>query len=237
VNQALPLSSGPSTGLPPQALFVGRLVSLSAVLVPLARRGGLSRVGRVYPWLICLGSAALFGLSRDARGVRAAAVVASAVGLMSWAAGFVALEAARDAEPDDRERGLRAVASERGFSRSEQEWGRALATIRVVARSVGLPGTLLALVAGACAAPGARVALASSLAASIAIYAVALGAVLGGTARLCARALPRHGRILFVLLMLGPSVWPSESGARAPGIPAACSAVLHRISSLGVVSG
>lgn len=232
MNRALPLSSG----LPPWAASVGRLASLSAVLVPLARRGGLSRMGRLYPWLIALGCAALFALSHGGRDVRPAAVVAAAVGLMSWAAGVVALEAATDAEPDDRERGLRAVATERGFSLLEQEWARALATIRVVARSVALPGALLAVVASAYAPQGTRLTLAVTLSASVAIYAVALASVLGGIARLCARALPRQGRILFALVVLGPCAWPSESG-HAPNIPAAFAAVLHRVSSLGEANG
>ncbi|HEX7672406.1 MAG TPA: hypothetical protein VF395_22585 [Polyangiaceae bacterium] len=209
-----------------------RLVSLSAVLVPLARRGALSRMGRLYPWLIALGCAALFGLSRGARDVRPAAVVAAALGLMSWAAGAVALEGAMVAEPDDRERGLRAVATERGFSLAEQEWARDLATIRVVARSVALPGTLLALVAALCAPGGDRLALAVALVPRALVYAVTLGAVLGGIARLCARALPRYGRILFVVVVLGPSAWPSKTGP-SPSIPAAFSAALHRASSLG----
>lgn len=232
MSRAVPLLPGPF----PSAAPLGRLVSLSAVLVPLARRGALSRMGRVYPWLTAVGYAALLGLSRGAKDVRPAAVVAAALGLMSWAAGAVAFESARDAEPDDRERGLRAVASERGFSHAEQQWARAIATIRVVARAVGLPGMALVLLAGASAPRGGHVVLVLTLAPCVAAYGLALGAVLGGVARLCARALPRHGRILFALVVLGPYALPSESGS-LPSIPAAFSLALHRLGSLGESNG
>jgi hypothetical protein len=182
--------------------------------------------------MIAMVHVALFGLSRRSPDVRAAAVVAAAVGLMSWAGGAVAWGAAKDWEPDDRERGLMTIASERGIPRGEQGLARAFSTMRVVARAVGLPGASLALVSGVAAPEGHRVAFALTLALSVAAYASFLGVVLGGIARLSALASPRHGRVLFALVVLGPYALPSELGS-APSILRVFSALLERIASLG----
>ena len=229
MSRAFPLV--PATS--PWAASLGRLLWLSTVLSPLARRGAFSRLGRFYPWMIAIVHVALFGWSRRSPDVRPAAVVAAAVGLMSWAGGgAVAWGAATDSQPDDRERGLMTIASERGIPRGEQRLARALSTMRVVARAVGLPGASLALVSGVAAPEGHRVTFALALSLSVAVYASLLGVVLGGIARLSALASPRHGRVLFALIVVGPYALPSELGS-APSIVRLFSALLERIASLG----
>jgi hypothetical protein len=209
---------------------VGRLVSLSAVLVPLVRQGFLSRAGRFYAWMIAVVHVTLLALGGATADVRPAAVVASALRLMSLAGGVVAWGAARDSSPDAFARGFGACASERGMSGREQRLAHALSAMRVVARSVGLPGVCLVLASGIWV-PEPFLA-AARLALSVALYAIALGAVLGGLARLAAFASPRHGRILFAIVVVGPYAAPSELGA-VPNIVRGFSTLLTHVAGLG----
>lgn len=209
---------------------VGRVVSLSAVLAPLVRQGLLSRGGRFYAWMIAVVHIVLLVLGGATAGVRPAAVVAAALRLMSFAGGVVAWGAARDASPDALASGFSALASERGISKRERRLAHALSVMRVVARAVGLPAVCLAL-ASEIWAPHPFLG-AMGLAVAVSLYAIALGVVLGGLARLAAFASPRHGRILFAVIILGPYVAPAELGD-APNIVRGFSTLLLHVAALG----
>lgn len=209
---------------------IGRLVSLSAVLAPLVRQGFLSRAGRLYAWMIAVVHVALFAFGGASADVRPAAVVASALRLMSFAGGVVAWGAARDSSSEAMARGFGALASERGMSSGEQRLAHAFSVMRVVARSVGLPALCLVLASGIWAPH--PILGAAGLALAVALYAIALGVALGGLARLSALASPRHGRILFAIVVLGPCVAPSEPGP-VPSIVRGFSILLAHVAKLG----
>lgn len=218
-----------AAGPPGSLTSVGRVVSLSAVLAPLVRQGLLSRAGRFYAWMIAVVHVLLLVLGGATADVRPAAVVASALRLMSFAGGVVAWGAARDASPDVMVCGFSALASERGISSREQRLAHALSVMRVVARAVGLPAVCLAISSEIWVPHPFLGAL--RLAVSVSLYAIVLGVVLGGLSRLVALASPRHGRILFAIIILGPYVAPTELGA-APNIVRGFSMLLAHAAAL-----
>jgi hypothetical protein len=198
----------------------------------LVRQGFLSRAGRFYAWAIALGHAGLFAFGGAGADVRPAAVVASALRLMSIAGGVVAWGAAKDSEPSPLAQGLASLASERGIPGGEQRLARVLATMRVVARSVGFPAVCLVLASGVWVPEAHRIPRVASLALGVAAYALAFGVVFGALARLSALASPRQGRIVFSLLVLLPYAVPNEL-EHAPSIVRVFSMLIAHIAVLG----
>lgn len=109
----------------------------------------------------------------------------------------------RNVEEHDDRFGLTALAAARGVSARSLTAARFGATALLVARVVGWPGAFLCVAVGVITKEPA--ALATSLAAVIA-YAGIFGAAFGGLARLASRLNPRHGRLVFLALVLGPEM-------------------------------
>jgi hypothetical protein len=179
----------------------GRLLALVRLSARSVRAGGWSRAGRFYGWAIACGHGAISVFLRargDLDGI--AAVVPAALVSLSWAAGIVAWAAARDTGRDERDGGIVALAESRGAAPGERTHARLLATIKVVGRAVGFPGSVLAGLAFALS-PTVRAAV---VVGAVTCYAAVFGAVLGGLARGAARVSPKHGRALFAAVVLGP---------------------------------
>jgi hypothetical protein len=85
---------------------------------------------------------------------------------------------------------------------------RVVATVVLVARVVGLPALLVSV----CVAALGRASGAASLVGATILYALLFGVAFGGLARLSSSVSPRHGRIVFVALVLGPEILRSVLG-------------------------
>jgi hypothetical protein len=161
----------------------------------------------LYCWVAAVGFIALASVwSVRGEAVEGAAVVSHALAWISWAGGTAAWVAARNVEADEARLGLVSLAALRGTSPREFSMARVAATTTLVARAVGLPALVLALCAGFLGrASGGGIAVVK-LAGAVLLYAVLFGVAFGGVARLSSRVSPRHGRIVFIALVLGPEL-------------------------------
>ena len=166
----------------------------------------------LYAWAAALGYVALAGAwSVRGEGVAEAPLVARALVWISWAGGSAAWVASRNVEEEETRLGLTALAALRGASPRAYQVARTSATVMLVARTVGLP----AVVASVCVAAlggvsGSRPGL--SLVGATIVYALLFGVVFGSVARLSSSVSPRHGRVVFVALVLGPEMLRTVMG-------------------------
>jgi hypothetical protein len=159
--------------------------------------------------------------------VSEAHLVARALVWISWAGGSAAWVAARNVEEEETRLGLTGLAALRGASARAYLAARTAATMMLVARVVGLP----AVAASVCVtALGGISAVRSglSLVGATMAYAVLFGVVFGGAARLSSSVSPRHGRVVFAALVLGPELLRGALG----DIPALASGFAELIDLL-----
>jgi hypothetical protein len=173
--------------------FAGRSVS----------SGWAWRASVLYAWAAAIGYIALAGVwSARGENVAGAALVARVLAWISWAGGSAAWVASRHVEAEEARLGLTGLAALRGASPRAFFVARTVATVALVARVVGLP----ALLASVCMAVLGRASGAAGLIGATIVYAVLFGVAFGGLARLSSGVSPRHGRLVFVALVLGPEV-------------------------------
>ncbi len=183
-------------------------VRRSAALLAFAGRsiafGWAFRAARLYAWAASFAYIALAAAwsARD-ENIAPSAIVARALLWIAWAGGLAAWVLSRGVEARDDRLGITALAALRGVPRRALMAARVAATAWLVARVVMGPGIVLSVaVAVIDRAPGA---LAALLPAVIA-YAALFGMAFGGLARLASRLNPRHGRVVFLALVLGPEM-------------------------------
>jgi len=160
-------------------------------------------------------------------------IVVRSIGLLSWlVGGLAALSAARDLDADDTRDGIFALVAQRGYSRRMLVWARAAATVQVVARLVGTPALVLALVAVLMSRSGMQTLARILLCVGIVGYVALLGVVLGLLARWSAAYAPRHGRALLAAVVLGPELVKYVS-ERVPSVPALFGWLLEQLVRVG----
>lgn len=170
--------------------------------------GWAFRAAGIYAWAAAVTYLAL-AASWWSRGddVGVGAIVSRALVWISWSGGVAAWVTARHVEADEARLGLDELAALRGASPRAFAGARITATMALVARVVGLPSIALTasilLLARSIAAGGAA---AITLFAGAIVYSLLFGVTFGGLARLSSHLSPRHGRVLFVALALGPEV-------------------------------
>jgi hypothetical protein len=186
----------------------------------------------MYAWSIALGYALLIGFVPRGEPETAAGLAIAALPALSWCGGLVAWGSARDLDAEETASGLAALAASRGASARAQRLGRLIATLRVVAFTVGVPALLLSLWVLARSA-SARAAFSTvPLVLGVGGYALVLGCVLSGLSRAAAWLAPRYGRTLFALVVLAPLA-VGESLRGAPGIVSGLARLIDQISTLG----
>jgi hypothetical protein len=153
-----------------------------------------------------------------------------ALATASWVAGIGALSLARELAERDASQGVSALARLRGFGARELERARVAAGAIKLASTVAIPGTLVALTALLRwrSLAGAGTALALLL--FTALYAALFGSTLAVLARACSKALPGRGRLLLLVVVLGPWLLASGIGVHLPSIPGGFAWLLTRLS-------
>lgn len=201
--------------------FAGRTVS----------SGWTWRASVLYAWAAATGYVALAGVwTFKGENVAAAPLVARALVWISWAAGTAAWVAARNVEDEEARLGLTGLAALRGASPQAFLVARTVATAMLVARVVGLP----ALVASVCVVALGRVSGLSIIGATL-VYSLLFGIVFGGVARLSSSVSPRHGRIVFVALVLGPEILRGVMGD-VPGLVSGFAELIDLLFGMGGAS-
>jgi len=175
-------------------VFVGRTL----------RSSWAFRAGEVYAWAAALGYATLAAIwSTRGDSVSPSALVYRALVWISWAGGVSAWALARNVEDADARLGLDALAALRGASPRDVFVARIVATAAFVARTVALPGIVLCVTVAILARSPTS---AAEIAATVLVYAILFGIVFGCLARFASHVSPRHGRIVFAALVLGPEL-------------------------------
>jgi len=172
-----------------------------------AGSGWAFRAANIYAWAAAV-TYAVLGAMWSARGdgVQSSAIVGRALVWISWAGGVAAWVTARRVEADEARLGLNELAALHGASPRAFFVARVVATMTLVARAVAFPGVLLCVLLPALTRAPEGAAAGVLLAVRVVIYAMVFGAVFGGLARLSSQLSPRHGRLLFVALVIGPEV-------------------------------
>jgi hypothetical protein len=210
----------------------GRLWALSTLSLRSVRTGWLARTGRTYAWSIALCYAVLIAFVPRGEPETAAGLVMAALSALSWSAGLVAWGSARDLDAEETASGLSALAASRGASVREQRLARAVATLRVVASTVGRPAFLLATWALARSTSFHAALAAMPLVLGVVGYALLFGGVVGGLSRAAAWLTPRYGRTLFALAVLAPLA-VGNTLSDGPGIVSGFSRLIEQVSTLG----
>ncbi len=148
----------------------------------------------------------------------------------SWVAGIGALSLATDLPGRDTAQGLVGLAHLRGFNERSLERARAFAGALRLSATVAIPGALLALMAGLRARSLPEALSAMGLLLLTLPYAALVGSSLAGLARAASRALPQRGRLLFVVLTLGPWLAGEAFSAKLPSVPGAFAWLLEHLA-------
>jgi hypothetical protein len=148
----------------------------------------------------------------------------------SWVAGVGALSLATDLAARDAAQGITGLARLRGFGEHELERARQVAGALKLGTTVLVPGVLLSLASAVRfhSLPSALLAL--SLAVLTLPYAALVGSVLALLARACQRILPGRGRLLLLVVGLGPWLLAAGLDAKVPSLPAAFGWVLEHLA-------
>jgi hypothetical protein len=152
--------------------------------------------------------------------------------LASWVTGVGALSLARDLVERDVTQGLVGLARLRGFGPRALERARVVAGAIKLATTVAIPGLLVALAALLRVRSAAGAFTAFGLIVFTLAYAALLGCTLAVLARAASRALPGRGRLLLMLLVLGPWLLASGIGLSLPSIPGAFGWLLSHLSEV-----
>lgn len=152
------------------------------------------------------------------------------LGTASWVAGVGALSLATDLAARDAAQGITGLARLRGFGESELERARQVAGAIKLGTIVLVPGLLLSLASAARFRSLPAALLALSLGVLTIPYAALVGAVLALLARACQRVLPGRGRLLLLLVGLGPWLLAAGLGVKVPSLPAGFSWMLEHLA-------
>lgn len=155
---------------------------------------------------------------------------AKALTTASWVAGIGALSLARDLVERDTSQGLAGLARLRGFGARELERARVAAGAIKLASTVAIPGILVVLTALLRWRSLTGVSSALALLVFTAVYAALFGTALSVLARACSRALPGRGRLLLLVVVLGPWLLASGIGVNVPSIPGGFGWLLSRLA-------
>lgn len=171
------------------------------------------RLGRLYGFGIGLSYAVLVFLG-PASPATTTKLWARALATASWVAGVGALSLATELAARDATQGITGLARLRGFGEAELERARTAAGALRLTTTVATPGLMFALASLLCfrTLHGTLVSLA--LAVLTLPYAALVGGSLSLLARACSGWLPGRGRLLLLLLALGP--WLLASGLQVP---------------------
>jgi hypothetical protein len=171
------------------------------------------RLGRLYGFGIGLTYALLVFLGPPSP-VTATKLWARALVTASWVAGVGALSLATELSARDAAQGITGLARLRGFGEAELERARTVAGALRLTTTVATPGLMFALASLLCfrTLHGTLVSLA------LALFTLPYAALVGGSlsllARGCSSWLPGRGRLLLMVLVLGP--WLLGSGLQLP---------------------
>ena len=219
---ATPSSSPPLTAAP-----------LSRALVRLCSNAqkplwGL-RLGRLYGYGIGL-SYAVLALVGPASIATSTKLWARCLATASWVAGVGALSLATDLASRDAAQGLTGLARLRGFSEPQLERARLFAGALRLSTTVLVPGLMLSIAALLKFRSLQAGLLALCLAVLTLPYAALVGGVLAALARASHRLLPGRGRLVLLLLGLGPWLVALGTGAHLPSVPAAFGWLLDNLA-------
>jgi hypothetical protein len=190
-----------------------RSLALVAFSSRIAGSGWAFRAASLYAWAAAVTYVAL-GAAWAARGddVSPGGIVARALIWISLAAGVVAWATARHVEADETRLGLDELAALRGASPPAFQVSRVLATMWLVVRAVAFPSVFLCLGLLAVYRASGGVAAWLFLVVRVTVYSLLFGIAFGGLSRVSSRLSPRHGRLVFVALVLLPEVMRSVFG-------------------------
>jgi hypothetical protein len=212
-----------------------RAIALVSFAGRSVRSGWAWRASALYAWAAALGYVALAGAwSVRGESVAEAQLVARARVWISWAGGTAAWVAARNVEVEETRLGLTGLAALRGASPRAYLVARVAATMMLVARVVGLPAVAAAVCVAALGGISA-VRVGPSVVGATLMYALIFGVVFGGAARLASSVSPRHGRVVFVALVLGPEVLRGAIGD-VPGLVSGFAELIDLLFGVGSAS-
>ncbi|HYP90899.1 MAG TPA: hypothetical protein VEQ59_22185 [Polyangiaceae bacterium] len=187
------------------------------------------RLGRLYGYGIGF-SYAVFALVAPASLTTSTQLWARCLATTSWVAGLGALSLATDLAARDAAQGLSGLARLRGFGEPQLERARLFAGALRLSITVLVPGLMLSLAALLKLRTLHSALLALCLAVLTLPYAALVGGVLAPLARASHRLLPGRGRLVFLLIVLGPWLVALGTGAHLPSIPAAFGWVLGNLA-------
>lgn len=193
------------------------------------RASGGARAARAGAWglFAVFAVAAVVLRASDGEDASLTGLVVAAAHAVAWiAAAPLALAVAEDPRAADRRDGVILLAASRGVSASGLSSARVLAAMIEIARVIGLPVVLLALLTAGLAGRAAAAFDRLALAAGGVGFAIVAGVTLGGIAAACARAAGPRGRWLFAGAVILPWILADLAGHGAWSIPGALGAVL-----------
>jgi hypothetical protein len=215
-----------------QASPFRRARALVAVAERTVKTGWASRIGRLYAFGIAISHPLVVGWLAHGDSQALAAAVPLALTWISWAVGLAALSSARDLSRAERRNGVFAASKARGADALSRRRATVVATMLVLARSVGLPGVLTVGIAFAVARSAGGGIPVLSFALGVIGYALVYGIVLGGLSRWAAALSPRHGRFVFAALVLGPWLL-RDVVPDVPSVVSALAALLRHVAAAG----
>lgn len=192
-----------------------------------ATRAG--RFGRGFGLVLAAGFAAVavgLRLTDGADASLSGLTLAAARWIAPVTGGALAYAAAEDRVAADRREGIEALAAARGISPTSLEAARVLAAMAAVARGIGVPLGLLALLTTALAGSVPVVAHRLAVALGALVFAGVTGVTLGGVGAVCGRLGQGRGRWLLLAVVAGPWMLADLAGAGAWSIPGALRALL-----------
>lgn len=187
------------------------------------------RLGRLYGFGIGLSYAVLMFLGPPSPAT-ATKLWARALITASWVAGVGALSLATELAARDATQGITGLARLRGFGEAELERARTVAGALRLTTTVATPGLMFALAS----LISFRTLHGTLVSLALALFTLPYAALVGGSlsllARGCSSWLPGRGRLLLMVLVLGP--WLLSSGLQVPlpSLPGAFGWLLHNLA-------
>jgi hypothetical protein len=222
-----PLTSLTAESVSPRAFLLPR--SLVRLCTEAQRRLWGLRLGRLYGFGVGLSYAALVFIG-PASLPTSTKLWARALATASWVAGVGALSLARELGARDATQGITGLARLRGFGEPQLERARVVAGAIRLSTTVLTPGLMVALATLLRFRTLHGSALALGLALLTLPYAALVGSSLSALGRACSAWLPGRGRLLLLLLVLGPWLFGSGLGMALPSIPGAFGWLLRHLA-------
>ena len=187
------------------------------------------RLGRLYGFGIGLTYAVLM-LVGPPTPLTATKLWARALVTASWVAGVGALSLATELAARDATQGITGLARLRGFGEAELERARTLAGALRLTTTVATPGLMFALAS----LISFRTLHGTLVSLALALFTLPYAALVGGSlsllARGCSSWLPGRGRLLLLVLVLGPWLLGSGLQMPLPSLPGAFGWLLEQLA-------